>query len=168
MSQTTSAALMPATALPGARIVARIRRLIVVALVATLGYAAFMTGSKGYCAGGVSPDGGFIDADGTPTDTATSCITLNLRPSILAYAAIIAIVLGVLTKMLRRATDEACAVRYLDKAAAAIAIIAVASLVISQIWFLLIPITDWDGTGTFFFPFPFGSVDVAIDTLVAG
>ena len=44
-------------------------------------------------------------------------------------------------------------------------ILAVASVVISQVWFALIPITDWDGTGAFVYPYPFGAVDMQITPL---
>jgi len=62
----------------------------------------------------------------------------------------------------RRASTVAEAMRYLDRAAAGIVILVVASLIISHVWFWQIPITDWNGSGTFFFPFPFGAVDVDI------
>ncbi|UNK69589.1 hypothetical protein [Microbacterium sp. H1-D42] len=147
------------SALPGFEVVARIRRLLVVGVLAALGYAAFMSASKGFCPGGVS-DGGFIDAAGNPTDVAPTCVNLTLRPSPLILAAIAVIVFWALTRVLRRAVDVPSAIRIVDRAAAAIVILVVASVVISQVWFALIPLTDWDGTGTFFYPFPFGSVDM--------
>lgn len=161
MSQSTVEGT-PRTGLPGARIVTSIRRLVIVAALAAFAYGASLTGSKGYCAGGMNSDGTFLDADGNVTDVAPSCIALVLRPSGLIYVAIIAIVIGVLTRMLRRASDEASAMRSLDRAAAAIAILVVVSIIISWIWFRMIPITDWDGTGTIFAPFPFGTMDVTI------
>lgn len=149
-----------APALPGAAIVARIRRLIVVAVFAAVAYSAFMSASKGYCPGGVTADGSFTDAIGNVVDIAPTCINLTLRPSGLIYLAIVAIVIGALTMVLRRASDQASAMKYLDRAAAGIAILVVLSVIVSQVWFGLIPITDWDGAGTFFYPFPFGSVDL--------
>lgn len=47
-----------------------------------------------------------------------------------------------------------------DRAAAAIVILVIASIVVSQVWLGMIPITEWDGTGTFDYPFPFGSVEL--------
>ena len=91
-----------------------------------------------------------------------SCISLTLQPSVLIYIPIIAIVLTAINSVLRRATDLPTALRYLDRAAAAILILAIAAVLISQIWFSLIPITDWNGSGTFFYPFPFGSVDLDV------
>ncbi|GGD74015.1 hypothetical protein [Microbacterium murale] len=161
MSQSTVEGT-PKTGLPGSRIVTRIRRLMIVAALAAFAYGASLTGSKGYCPGGMNSDGTFLDADGNVTEVAPSCITLVLRPSGLIYVAIIAIVIGVLTRMLRRSSDEVSAVRSLDRAAAAIAILVVVSIIISWIWFRMIPITDWDGTGTIFAPFPFGTMDVTI------
>ena len=32
----------------------------------------------------------------------------------------------------------------------------------------MIPITDWDGTGTFFYPFPFGSVELDTEPMSMG
>ncbi|MCS3841895.1 hypothetical protein [Microbacterium sp. AK031] len=161
MSQST-VDLTPKTGLPGVRIVTNIRRLVIVAALAAFAYGAFLTGSKGYCPGGMNSDDEFLDASGNVTEVAPTCINLVLRPSGLIYVAIIAIVIGVLTRVLRRASDETTAVRSLDRAAAAIAILVIVSIVISWVWFRMIPITEWDGTGTVFAPFPFGSIDVAI------
>ncbi|MDE0546138.1 hypothetical protein [Microbacterium sp. C7(2022)] len=163
MTATTASSLEVhdhAAALPGAAVIARIRRLLIVAVTAVAGYAMFMTASKGYCPGGITGDGRFLDAAGNPTDLAPSCISMTLQPSGLVYLALAAIVIGALTRVLNRAGDESSAVRILDRAAAIVAIVAVASVIISQVWFSLIPITSWDGTGTFVYPFPFGSVEM--------
>lgn len=112
------------------------------------------------CPGGVNADGSFTDAAGKMIETAPICISLTLRPSAFVFVAIAVIAFAALTMVLRRASDVASAIRYLDRASAAIAIVVVASLVIGQIWFGLIPITEWDGAGSFVFPFPFGSVEV--------
>ena len=169
MSHTSSSeTLQTAPSLPGVEIIARIRRLLVVGLVAAAGYSMCTTAGAGYCPGGVDADGGFIDAAGNATDTAPMCITLTLRPSGLVFLAIAAIAFGAITLVLRRAVDVPSALRYLDRAAAAIVIITVASVVISQIWFALIPITEWDGTGAFFYPFPFGSVDMDTQPISVG
>lgn len=169
MSHTSSSeTLQTTTSLPGAEIIARIRRLLVVGLLAAAGYSMFATAGAGYCPGGVDADGGFIDAAGNATDTAPMCITLTLRPSALVFIAVAAIAFGAITLVLRRAVDVPSALRYLDRAAAAIVIITVASVVISQIWFALIPITEWDGTGAFFYPFPFGSVEMDTQPMSVG
>ncbi|MEJ1088815.1 hypothetical protein WDU99_10840 [Microbacterium sp. Mu-80] len=154
----------PATSLPGVEVVARIRRLLVVGVIAALGYSMFMPASKGYCPGGVTAEG-FIDAAGDPTDVAPSCVSLTLQPSPLIFAAIAVIAFWALTRVMRHAADVPSAIRVIDRSAAAIIIVAVASVAISQIWFALIPITDWDGTGAFFYPFPFGSVDMVISSM---
>ena len=141
-------------AVPGAEIVDRIRRLIIVALVAGVAYSVLTAAGKGYCAGG------FTDAAGNPVDTVPSCVTLTLRPSPLVYFAIAAIILWALTRVLRKANGVASALRVLDRAAVAVGVLVTVSIVVSQVWFALIPITEWDGTGTFFYPFPFGAVDM--------
>lgn len=169
MSQTSRSEIsLKASSLPGVEIVARVRRLLVVGLVAAVGYSVFMTGSKGYCPGGVNTDGSFIDAAGNATDTAPMCVNLTLQPSGLVFIAVAAVAFGAITMVLRRAADVPSAIRYLDRAAAAIAILTVASVAISQIWFAMIPITDWDGTGTFFYPFPFGSVKLDTEPMSMG
>jgi hypothetical protein len=169
VSQTSrSEAPAIARSLPGSEIIARVRRLLVVGLAGAVGYSLFMTSGKGYCPGGVSADGSFVDAAGEPTDTAPMCVYLDLHPSPVIFIALAAIVLTAITLVLRRAADSSSALRYLDRAAAAIAILAIASVVISQIWFALIPITDWDGAGTFFYPFPFGSVELRTEPMSVG
>lgn len=161
MSQTTQSNLAQESGtFPGASVVARIRRLTVLAVVAAVIYGVFMSASKGYCPGGVTGDGAFTDAAGNVVDVAPICINLTLRPSFLIYLAIAAIVIGALTVVLRRANDQVTAMRYLDRGAALIAIFVVVSVIISQVWFAMIPITAWDGSGAFFYPFPFGSVDL--------
>lgn len=169
MSRTSrSEAPLKASSLPGVEIVARVRRLLAVGLAAAVGYSLFMTSGKGYCPGGVTGDGGFTDAAGNATETAPMCAYLTLQPSALIFIAIAAIAFAAITMVLRRAADVPSALRYLDRASAAIAILAVASVVISQIWFAMIPITDWDGTGTFFYPFPFGSVELRTEPMSVG
>lgn len=161
MSQSTRSDLaQEAGKFPGAPVVVRIRRLVVVAVFAAVAYGVFMSASKGYCPGGVTGDGAFTDAAGRVVEVAPTCINLTLGPSGLIFLAIAAIVIGALTVVLRRANDQASAMRYLDRSAALIAILVVVSVIISQVWFAMIPITEWDGAGTFFYPFPFGSVDL--------
>ncbi|MCD2443094.1 hypothetical protein LQ757_12495 [Agromyces sp. SYSU K20354] len=153
--------------LPGAAVLLRVRRLLVLALIMSLVYGFFTHVSKSYCPGGFSGDGGFVDADGRPTDVAPSCISLTLGPSWLVYAAIGVAVFMAITRVLKRAATEADALRILDRAAAFIGILAVASIVISHVWFALIPI-DESGTGAFLFPFPFGAVTVDISPMTNG
>lgn len=169
MSQASQLETPPATpSVPGAEVLARVRRLLVVGLIAAFGYSMLVHAGKGYCPGGVNAGGSFIDAAGNVTDTAPICVSLTLHPSVLVYVAIAVVAFGALTLVLRRATDIPSAIRYLDRAAAVIAILTVASVVISQIWFAMIPITDWDGTGTFFYPFPFGSVEFETEPMSMG
>ncbi|MEV8252479.1 hypothetical protein AB0O95_00790 [Rhodoglobus sp. NPDC076762] len=146
-------------------IVARIQRLIITAALAAFGYGTFLVASKGICAGGFNGDGDFIDADGSVTESVPQCISLTLGPSGVIYIAIAVIAILAIRAVQRRASTVAEALRYLDRAAAAIVILVVASLVISYVWFSLIPITDWNGSGTFFFPFPFGAVEVDISPM---
>ncbi|MFU8948041.1 hypothetical protein ACLRGF_15065 [Mycetocola zhadangensis] len=130
------------------------------AVLAVVGYGVMAAASKSYCPGGVTADGTFIDAAGDPVEAAPMCISLTLGPNGLIYLAVALIVITTLTAVLRHATDVPSAVRYLDRAAAAVTILVLASVIIAQIWFAMIPVTDWNGSGTFFYPFPFGSVEL--------
>lgn len=148
--------------LPGAEVIARIRRVLVVALVATFAYSTFSSASRVYCPGGVDGDGGFIDSAGNPTDQAPMCINMALRPSPLVFLGIALIVLFALGRVLK-AADEVTAIRTLDRAATGLVILALGALVISQVWFTLIPVTDFQSSSfRVFGPFPFGSIDVDI------
>jgi len=80
-------------ALPGAVVIAAIRRVLLWSLIAAFLYPVFMTASKGICPGGVDANGGFIDSAGRPVDEAPQCIQLTLAPSPLVYIAIAVIVL---------------------------------------------------------------------------
>lgn len=134
--------------------------MVVVAAVAAIAYCALMSGSKGFCTGGVTAEGSFIDSAGNAIQAAPPCIQLTLRPSGLILVAIMAIVIGTLTVILRRARSRTDAIKYIDRGTAAIGILVIASVVISHVWFWAIPITEWNGAGTFIYPFPFGAVDL--------
>ncbi|HRN29031.1 MAG TPA: hypothetical protein PK781_05360 [Terrimesophilobacter sp.] len=125
-----------------------------------------MASSKGYCAGGIRADGTFIDSAGNIVATAPPCIQLTLRPSLLIYLAIAVIVVGSLTIVLRRARSQADALNYLNRGAIVIGILVIASIIIAQTWFLAIPITEWDGSSAFLYPFPFGAIDVVRTSMV--
>ena len=150
-------------------IVAHIRRLLVVALASGIAYALFLGASKGYCPGGFDADGGFIDAAGRATTAAPMCVTLTLGPSPIVYAAIAFIVIFAISKVLKKAPDGEAAVQILGRATAVIGILIAVSIVIAQVWFALIPVTEWSSSGpyAFYYPFPFGSVDLAIAPMTA-
>lgn len=158
----------PSTALstlPGAEILLRTRGLLLSALGAALVYAFVTNASKGHCPGGSTGGGGFLDADGLPTDVPPSCIALTLQPSVLVYVAIGVLVLSAISRVLSVADSEAAAIRILDRARVVIIAVVAASVLISHVWFWLIPIDDWTGTGAFLSPFPFGSVSQDISPI---
>lgn len=161
---TVSPAPVVAGSALGIPIVACIRRLLVVALVSAFVYAAVLTSSKGYCAGGFDGTGGFVDAAGRPVDTAPSCLQLTLGPSPVVFAAFVVIVLVALSRVISRAVDVEHALRILDRSAAAIAIIAVVSGIVSAAWFWAIPVETWGGPSGYSVvaPFPFGVIDVEV------
>lgn len=157
----------PAPGLAGRELVVQIRRLLVVTLVACLFYPVFIGGSRSFCPGGFDADGGFVDRDGQTTDLAPQCLSLQMGPGPFIFAAIAAIVLVTLGRVIRVADDLESATRMLRRAALAIMIVAGLSVVIAQVWFALLPVTEWDpASGYFFlFPFPFASVDLTITPL---
>ncbi|TQL48090.1 hypothetical protein FB562_1171 [Homoserinimonas aerilata] len=155
--------------LPGATVIRRIRRMVVAVALVIFAYSVFVLASRGYCPGGSSGDGGFVDSSGEATETAPLCMQLTLGPSPLVFVALVVIVVAAITRVLRKTQDEQAAIRMLDKAILLIVTVAVASVVISQVWFWQIPLTDWDGAGYFFiFPFPFGLVNVEVTPLLIG
>lgn len=158
-----------ASPLPGAALVARIRRLLVVAVVAGLAYATVTVANKVYCPGGFDAGGGFVDADGRPTPVAPQCIDMMLGPSPLLYVAVGIIVFVALGRVLRRAVTVLDALRILNRTTIAVGVVFAASAVISLAWFAFIPIEDFDPAGSYMFlyPFPFGSVTIEITPMPA-
>ena len=151
--------------LPGATIIRRIRRLLFWAAGTALVYSALATASKGGCPGGVTGDGGYLDANGDPTAVAPMCVNLTLRPSSLIIIMIGAAVLVAISLVLRRAHSEAAAIRILDRTAIVIVVVTVGWTVLTMVSFLSIPLDGWDGTGPFFIPFSFGNIDVDISPM---
>jgi len=125
---------------PSVQLVARIRRMVAVAVIVAVLYTIFTAASKGACADG------------------QTCVNLTLRPGVFVYVFLVAAVLFALMRVERRATDLPAALRILDRATIVIACVAVGAIVYAQVWFALIPLGD--GTGPYFFPFPFGAVDL--------
>ena len=145
---------------PGAAVVGRIRGVLIASLIAALVYPAFMGASAGYCAGGVDGEGGFVDAAGRPVNTAPACVELTLKPSPLVYVCIALIVLFAISRVLK-APNEAVAMRILDRSVTGVCVLVGVAIVVSQVWFHLIPIADFmAGTASVVSPFPFGLIDV--------
>ena len=155
-----TADLATGSLLPGAVIIARIRRLLVASIVAGILYSTITHASKSGCPGGVDANGNFIDASGNPTDIPPECVSLTLGPSPVILILMGVIVLWALGRVLRRAESEAAALRILDRAALAVGILAAVSVVVAQVWFALIPLGGIDGSGSYIWPFPFGVVDM--------
>lgn len=162
MSVTQSAAQSHRVAsLPGRPIIAGIRRLLIVAIVTALMYPAFMVAGASYCAGGYDGSGGFIDADGQPVGEAPRCVELTLGPSPLVFLTIAVIVIVSIGRV-ENAADQAAALRTLRRGMVATVALALAAVVISMVWFRLVPIEDFvNGGGSIFSPFPFGLIDVS-------
>lgn len=146
--------------LPGVQVIARIRRLLILAVIAALVYPALMVASRATCPGGIDGSGGFIDASGRPVDEAPLCIQLTLAPSPLVYAGIAAIVLIALGRVMK-ASDELGALKDLNRAAIGVGALVAVAIVISHVWFFLIPMEGFTSDSwTVVSPFPFGNIDV--------
>lgn len=161
----TTPATAAAKGLPGVAIIAEIRRVLITALVAVFVYSTVMVASRSYCPGGVDGSGGFIDSAGQPTDEAPVCMDLTLRPSPLVYIGIAAIVLITLGRVMK-ASDERSALKTLNRASIGVAALVVLAIVVSLVWFFLIPMEEFtSGSWTVFSPFPFGAIDVTTTPL---
>ncbi|MGD2204339.1 hypothetical protein [Microbacterium maritypicum] len=154
-SETTAVA-----GLPGVLVIARIRRLLILAVIAALVYPTLMVASRATCPGGIDGSGGFIDASGRPVDEAPLCVQLTLGPSPLVYVGIAAIVLVALGRVMK-ASDEHGALKVLNRAAIGVGALVIVAIVVSRVWFFLIPMEGFtSGSWTVFSPFPFGNIDV--------
>ena len=128
---------------------------------ANIVYSIFTGGSRGGCRGGVT-EAGLLDENGAPTDIAPTCVQMTLEPGAIVCFAFAAVVFLAIGRVLGRADSEASAVLTLDRAAIGIVVIAVASVIISRVWFGMIPLDGIDGAGKYVWPFPFASVDLQI------
>ncbi len=154
------------TGLPGAAVIAQIRRILIIAVIAALVYPTLMVASRGYCPGGVDGSGGFIDASGRPVDEAPVCIQLTLGPSPLVYVGIAVIALLALGRVMK-ASDEAGAFKTLNRASIAVGALVGIAIIVSHVWFFMIPMEGFSsGSWTVFSPFPFGSIDVTTTPLI--
>ncbi|MCK2035291.1 hypothetical protein KZC51_04000 [Microbacterium sp. SSW1-49] len=156
---------LPPTAvagLAGVAVIGRIRRVLILAVIAAMIYPTLMVASSGFCPGGVDGNGGFIDASGRPVDEPLPCIQMTLGPSPLVYVGIALIVLLALGRVMR-ASDEATALRTLDREAIGVAALVSVAVVVSVVWFRMIPLDQFSsGSWSVFSPFPFGVISVDV------
>ncbi|KAE8766122.1 hypothetical protein [Georgenia thermotolerans] len=163
-SETTSARAYPISCAPRGEVRARVRRLVVTAVIAGFAYSGLSTASYGSCLGGTSADGGFADRFGNPTDVVPTCIDMALRPSGALYLLLALIVLGAVVRALQYAHDEAAALRALDLAGAIVIVVALGAAAVAQASFFSISFDSWDGTSTP--PIPrWISVDVVVSPM---
>lgn len=120
-----------------------VRRLIITALIAAVGYSVFSTASQGYCPGGVRADGTLIDRLGNPTEVVPACITMTLRPSPLVYLVLALIVARAVTRAVQVERDEA--LRVLGRAGPTVIITTVFAVVLTMAAFFSISLESWDG-----------------------
>jgi hypothetical protein len=151
----------------GIDVVKSIRRLVVITLISAFVYGVALTASRGFCAGGVAATGGFVDSTGHPTDVVPQCFQLTLGPSPFIFAAMALIVVVALDRVIARAHSVTDAVRIVDRTVYWVVGLAAASIVISHLWFWLMPTTGWgEGTGLWITsPFPFGAINLEISQL---
>lgn len=139
-------------------VLARVRRLLAVAVLAGVTYGVVTTASRGTCLS-LTRDGG-VGLDSAARRQAQMCVQADLSASPLVFVILALIVWFALRRVHRRALTASDAVRALDRAASVVLIVAAASAVLSHAWFLLMPFEQWAvAGGPFIAPFPFGSID---------
>ncbi|MRG60237.1 hypothetical protein GE115_10210 [Agromyces sp. CFH 90414] len=151
--------------LPGAALIRRIRTMLLWAIGTAFVYQGISTASKGGCPGGVTGDGGFIDANGDPTEAASMCVNLTLRPSSIVYVAIAFIVILAITRVLRASDSQSAALKTLDRAIIVIVAVTVAWTALTMLSFFAIPIDSWNGVEPFELPFTVGHVEVDVSPM---
>lgn len=146
----------------GSRVIARIRRMLVVTTLIAVAYLMLVGGSKGQCFGGLGGDGGFVDLAGNPTDRVPQCVSLTLGPNPIMVLLMLAAVVWAIGRVLRSHQTEERALALLDRVQLVIGIVTVASIGIAAAWFWLgVPLDSLRGDSFFLLsPFPFGIVDV--------
>lgn len=116
-------------------------RLILVAVLAGIAYSVISTASRGICPGGVTGDGGFLDANGLSTDAAPTCLNLTLKPNGLVYLVLFVIVLVGIVVADRSMPERATLV--LGLALAAVVVVPLAAAVVGHAWLFGFPIEQW-------------------------
>lgn len=145
-SDTISARLHAVPTLPGREVLVLVRRLIITALIAGVGYSVLSTASQGRCPGGVGADGTFVDRLGNTTEVVPSCITLTLRPNPLIYLVLALVVVWAVTGVAQDSQDEAAALRTLERAGATVIVLAILAVALTMAAFFSISLESWDGT----------------------
>lgn len=149
-----------ATLLPGAAIVVGIRQLLVWGVVAAALLATLLRGTAGGCSGGIAgTGGGFIGPSGERTDVEPMCGQLTMTTHPLMFLLLAAIVLGALTRVLRRADDVDDALRILANARLVIALATMAAFAIGYLTFFTVDTTDWASPGVLI-PIPVVGIDI--------
>lgn len=125
-------------------VLALVRRLVVTALLAGVGYSVASSASQGYCPGGFDADGGFVDRLGQRTEVAPSCINMTLRPSPVVYLVLALIVVWAVSSSARRMNDRSVALAVLRWAGPTVVLVAVLAVVLTHVAFFSIPLESWD------------------------
>ncbi len=146
--------------LPGSALLVGIRSLLVWAIVASAVSAMFLRGTHQSCSGGLAANGqGFIDAGGAPTAIEPRCGSIELSPSPLLFALLAVVVIGTITRILRRAGDEDHAFRMLNNARMAIVVLTLVALAVGWVAIMTVHVDDWSSF-SLYSPLPFGQFDI--------
>ncbi|WP_157432274.1 hypothetical protein [Agromyces italicus] len=148
----TAASVRTATPAAWVTLLLRVRGLMLSGAFAAIVYGMLTNANRTACP---TPTGGLSTAQ---------CETYTLGPSGIVVAAMAIALLAGLGAATRR-TDAPAALRALDRTGIVIIAIALGSVVISLVWFWLLPVQQvLDHGGSLWFPFPFGSVTSDFDT----
>jgi hypothetical protein len=150
-----------ATTRPDQRLTVGEWRVITVGVLGVITYAVASTASKGFCPGGVDGDGGFINADGNPTDAAPMCLNLTLQPSWLVIVLVALLVIGTIWASRR---GGASAAMTLMRGMVFVIVVLVAALLVTHVAFWSYPVSDWRYGDPVSFPVPL-NVKVAVTEL---
>ncbi|HEY9498723.1 MAG TPA: hypothetical protein VIQ78_06850 [Terrimesophilobacter sp.] len=156
-----SPALSPKVDTAESRFASRRNASIVLGLVTAVLYSILATASWGYCPGGVTGDGGYLDGAGEPTTVAPQCVSVVMHPNNGIYL-VIAVVIAAGIWRARRHVERA--VRILGITATVV--VAVGVLAVVAGWFLFYqfqPLT-WQPGDVVSFP-PILNVDVTISPM---
>ncbi|MFC4244552.1 hypothetical protein ACFOYW_14335 [Gryllotalpicola reticulitermitis] len=143
MTQTAESTITPesSNALPGGRVLRVARRLMVVAVAASLSCSILLT-----------------DGKGAEVGTSTTLVDASMHASPALYIIFGVVLFVAIGRALRGGTDERRAVKTLNHAMLVIAAVAVVAVAASGIYFFAMPVTYWVHHGLVIQPFPFASV----------
>ncbi|MET0991828.1 MAG: hypothetical protein ABWX66_05480 [Lacisediminihabitans sp.] len=141
---------VPTNASPGrdaAAVLARVQSLLTFSFAALVLYSVMVASRTGSL--------------GRGTDAGS--FSLTLHPSPLIYFAVGLVLCRTIPSVLRRAASETEAARIIRRSTITVGVIVFVSIVVSVLWFALIPTETLAHPGLLHSPFPFGTADFSVE-----